>query len=469
MKKLSVFLAILLALSLLAGCATPSQPSASGETANTETNAPASNESDEANTEAENNADNTPVNLTMWTFLDVQNPTNSRAKALAQLIENFETANPGITVTVESQDHSTLPAKYYAAFQAGNAPDIVQVSVSNLSAGIEMGAFSTLESLFYNDWTDEEKADVACDMWEFGANEKGHYQVALFGGVYGILYRADYFEKFGIDPDSIKTYDDLYEAAKTLTFVDDNGMQVYGLGIGYATSATDANGVLANVLLNKEGTIYQADGTPNAWDDELGQAALQMELDAVSMGITPESCASQSYEDILVAFESGEYAMVFAPTLRIPTVCDAAAFDSSNIKFMQYPVWEEGMTNRTSSGGWLTCVNSASPYQEAAGKFLEYICSPEADEIWVTVGQQVPIRQSTLEKLADYIAQPENEWLAVATELRARAFVAPSNVITTGIWEDIQNAFIHAFVDGMTPEEALKQAMDDFCARNINR
>lgn len=194
MKKLSVFLAILLALSLLAGCATPSQPSASSETANTETNAPASNESDEANTEAENNADNTPVNLTMWTFLDVQNPTNSRAKALAQLIENFETANPGITVTVESQDHSTLPAKYYAAFQAGNAPDIVQVSVSNLSAGIEMGAFSTLESLFYNDWTDEEKADVACDMWEFGANEKGHYQVALFGGVYGILYRADYFE-----------------------------------------------------------------------------------------------------------------------------------------------------------------------------------------------------------------------------------------------------------------------------------
>ena len=130
MKKLSVFLAILLALSLLAGCATPSQPSASSETANTETNAPASNESDEANTEAENNADNTPVNLTMWTFLDVQNPTNSRAKALAQLIENFETANPGITVTVESQDHSTLPAKYYAAFQAGNAPDIVQVSVS---------------------------------------------------------------------------------------------------------------------------------------------------------------------------------------------------------------------------------------------------------------------------------------------------------------------------------------------------
>lgn len=87
----------------------------------------------------------------------------------------------------------------------------------------------------------------------------------------------------------------------------------------------------------------------------------------------------------------------------------------------------------------------------------------------MTVGQQVPIRQSTLEKLADYIAQPENEWLAVATELRARAFVAPSNVITTGIWEDIQNAFIHAFVDGMTPEEALKQAMDDFCARNINR
>ncbi len=69
------------------------------------------------------------VELTMWTFLDVYNPTNGRAIALGQLIERFEEAHPNIKVKVEAQDHSTLAAKYYAAFTAGNAPDVVQVNV----------------------------------------------------------------------------------------------------------------------------------------------------------------------------------------------------------------------------------------------------------------------------------------------------------------------------------------------------
>ena len=409
------------------------------------------------------------INLTMWTFLDVNNPTNGRAVALGQLIEKFEAAHPGIKVTVEAQDHSTLAAKYYAAWQAGNAPDIVQVNVSNLGTGIKMGAFSTLENLFYDGWTDEEKADIASDIWEVGADEKGHYQVCLFNGVYGILYRADYFEKFGIKVEDIKTYDDLYEAAKKLTFIDDNGMQVYGLGIGYAVSATDANGVLCNVLLNKEGSVYDEEGKPNDWAGEVGQKALQMELDAVELGITPETCASQDYEDILVGFETGEYAMVYAPTLRIPTIMAAASFDASNIRFMEYPVWEEGMGNRTFSGGWYTCVNSKSGQQEASGQFLEYLCSSEADQIWVTVADQIPMRKSTLENLADYIAQSGHEWLATATGLRASAYIAPENFITTGIYKDFQDAFLYAFVDGMSVEEALQTISDEFTERNSGR
>ncbi len=332
-----------------------------------------------------------------------------------------------------------------------------------------MGAFSTLESLFYDNWSDEEKADIASDIWEVGADENGHYQVCLFNGVYGILYRSDYFERFGIKAEDIKTYEDLYEAAEQLTFVDDNGMQVYGLGIGYATSATDANGILCNVLLNKEGGVYDDEGKPNDWAGEVGQKALQMELDAVTLGITPETCASQDYEDILVGFETGEYAMVYAPTLRIPTIMAAASFDPSSIRFMEYPVWEEGMTNRTFSGGWYTCVNASSAYQKEAGLFLEYLCSSEADQVWVTTADQIPMRKSTLEKLADYIAQSGHEWLATATNLRSSAYIAPENFITTGIYKDFQNAFLYAFVDGETPEASLQTIADEFTERNIGR
>lgn len=410
------------------------------------------------------------IHLTMWTFLDIQNPTNGRALALSQLIEQFEQENPDITVTVEAQDHSTLPAKFYAAYQAGNAPDVVQVNVGNLGTGIEMGAFSTLESLFYDNWSEEEKADVASDVWEAGADENGHYQVCLFNGVYGILYRADLFEKFGIRVEDIVTFNDLYEAAQKLTYVNENGLQVYGLGIGYATSATDANGILVNTVLNQEGGFYnENDGTPNAWSGELGQKALQMQLDAVSLGITPETCASMDYEDVLVGFEAGEYAMVFAPTLRIPTIQAAASFDPSYIRFMEYPVWEEGMTNRTFTGGWYVCANSKSPYQDAIGKFMSFLCSRKADQIWVTVGEQIPLRHSTLETLSDYISQEGHEWLTAATNLRATAYIAPESMITTGVYMDFQNAFLRAFVEGYSVEEALTSIEQDFIDRNLGR
>lgn len=411
-----------------------------------------------------------PVEITMWTFLDVANATSGRALALAKIIEEFEEQNPGVIVKVEPQDHKTLASKVYAAYAAGNTPDVFQVDVSNLGAGLQMGVMEPLENLFYADWSDEDKADVASGAWSVGVDEKGqHYQVALFGGVYGILYRADYFEKFGINVDDIKTWEDLYNAAEKLTFKDDNGMQVYGLGIGYSTGVTDANGILSNVLLNQEGGLFTQDGQPNQWDSEAAIQALQLELDAVNRGITPKNCDSLTYEDAFVAFSSGQYAMVFAPSLRIPPITAAASFDSSTIKFMAYPELEEGYGNASYSGGWFTCVSSISKNKEYAGKFLEFLCSSQADIIWVEVADQIPLRKSTVNLMADFIAQPGHEWLSLASNMKSDAYLPPATFPTTGMYEDFQNAFIRAYTENMDPTEALKSVQQDFIRRNSAR
>jgi ABC-type glycerol-3-phosphate transport system substrate-binding protein len=448
MKKLSVMpLVFVLMLLLLEGCSKPATPGSGG---------------DEKTSIAKSE-------LIMWTFLDVENPTNGRAKALGQIINDFEAKNSGITVKVEPQDHATLPAKVYAAWAAGNAPDVFQVSVSNLGEGLALGVMEPLENLFYNKWSKEDKDDVAGSSWEVGVDAKGnHYQVLLFAAGYGLLYREDMFKEFGIEP-NFETWDDLYEAAKKLTHKNKEGLQVYGLGIGYDTSVTDAHGILPNALLNQPGGLFTSDGHPNNWTGRIAQKALQMELDAVKLNITPENAVSTSYEDIFVGFQSGQYAIIFVPTLRIPTINTAVSFDTSVIKFMEYPVLEKGMGHATYSGGWFTCVSSKGTHKEASGKFLEYLCSPEADKLWVTVADQVPIRKSTSIALADYISQPGHEWLKIASQMKPYAWLPNASFKTTGINEDFQKAFINTYTKKMNVNDALKQMEADFVARNIGR
>ena len=127
------------------------------------------------------------------------------------------------------------------------------------------------------------------------------------------------------------------------------------------------------------------------------------------------------------------------------------------------------MTNRTFTGGWYVCANSKSPYQDAIGKFMSFLCSRKADQIWVTVGEQIPLRHSTLETLSDYISQEGHEWLTAATNLRATAYIAPESMITTGVYMDFQNAFLRAFVEGYSVEEALTSIEQDFIDRNLGR
>ena len=453
MKRLfSMLLAVTMLLTLLAGCS-------AGESKAPEAAAPSS-----GGETAEN------IELTMWTFLNPNDENaTGRALALRMIIEEFQKANPGITVKVEPQEHSTLPAKVYAAYANGEAPDVFQVSVGTLGTGIELGVMATLEELFYDDWTEEEKADVASGRWEAGADENGHYQVPVFGCVYGIFYRKDLFEEFGIKAEDIKTWEDLYVAAEKLTYVNEDGLQVYGLGAGYATSAVDANYFLPLALVNQEGGVFTEDGYPNNWTGEAAQAALKKQLEAVERGITPESCVSMDYEDVQAGFEAGQYAMAFGGNLRTTAIMGNATFDPSYVGFMPYPEMELGSGNDTFTGGWYTCVNSASAHKEAAGKFLEFICSSEADELWITVADQVPLRQSSLEKLSDYIAKPGNEWIATAASKLPGAYTAPETFVTKGMQEDWQNAFIRAYSEGMSVEEALKSAEDDFISRNVNR
>jgi len=360
-----------------------------------------------------------------------------------------------------------MTAKFFAAAQTGTAPDVIWVNGLDLGEAVQLGVVEPFENLFLKDWSPEEISDIDDARFRYGEKDGKHYQLHLSTNVYGIVYRADIFEKFGITPD-FASWEQLIEAAQKMTYVDEEtGMQVYGLGTGYSTDNAESS-YLRACLFTEYGDIVDKDGKAN-WNSQVGQAALQKQIEMIDIyKITPESAISQSLEDVYADFCAGKYAMILSGGVRIPTLKSQCGFDPDSIKLMKYPDIG-GKPGKGLAAGWNVCVWSGSRYKEEAGKFIEVLCSPEMDYQWVVEAGQIPLRKSTLETAADFINQPENEFLAVSANLLIdHAVTYNSDYVISGYTKDLNRAMQLAYVEGYSVEEALETTAQEFNERTGN-
>jgi multiple sugar transport system substrate-binding protein len=411
--------------------------------------------------------------LRMWTFLDPANPTNPRATVLSKLIKQFEANHVGAKVVVEPQDWTVMPAKFYAAHAAGNAPDVVMVNTVNLGEGIKIGCFEPFENLFMKNWTKDQINDYDNAMFRLGTDDGKHYQFPMFITLYSIVYREDLFKQFNIDP-NFKTWDDLVKAAQTLTFTDKNGLQVWGFGSAYSLEASDFMNYLINVFISQDGAIFKSDGTPNNWTGPAGQRALQYQIDMIDRyKITPASSISTSGEDLYNNFSAGQCAMCIISSVRVPALKANATYNPNDIQLMGFPALEPGKgPGKSNLAGWHLGVWKNGKQKNLAGDFIESLINANADTLWVTEGVQLPIRQSTsrLKVVSDFFAKPENAWMRSAAQIMAsNSWCIPANVSSSGLTNDIQQVMLDAYVDKAPIQQALQNASDAFTARNVRR
>lgn len=451
-KRVSLILALILAFSLTA-CG------GKQNTADPEFPAPNTTVADPARQDEK-------TEILVWTFLNPDDESG-RGKVLRDCKDMYETLYPNVKVTIESQQWDTMTAKFFAAAQTGTAPDVIWVNGLDLGEAIQLGVVEPFENMFLKDWSAEEISDIDDARFQYGEKGGRHYQIHLSTNVYGIVYRADIFEKFGVDP-NFESWDELIQAAKKMTYVDEEtGMQVYGLGTGYSTENAESS-YLRACLFTEYGDIVDENGKAN-WDSEVGREALQKQIEMIdSDKITPESAISQSLEDVYADFCAGKYAMILSGGVRIPTLRSQCGFDPDVIKLMKYPDIGE-KTGKGLAAGWNVCVWSGSQHKEEAGRFIEVLCSPEMDYEWVVEAGQIPLRKSTLETAADFISRPENEFLAVSAELLIdHAVTYNSEYVISGYTKDLNRAMQLAYVEGYSVEEALAVTAEEFNERTGN-
>jgi ABC-type glycerol-3-phosphate transport system substrate-binding protein len=163
-----------------------------------------------------------PVTISFATSVYVEEPHQA---AIDALIEAFNTAHPDIKVEVYGAGYADYWDNVTTEIMGGNEADIMQVypeNVASYNALREGGVFEDLSQ--YMGDKDYKTLLTGQDMCEFDGKT-----LALSNYAWGntaLFYRKSILEKVGIDPTTIKTWDDFVNASKILK---ENG--IYGMGV----------------------------------------------------------------------------------------------------------------------------------------------------------------------------------------------------------------------------------------------
>ncbi|WP_231592751.1 extracellular solute-binding protein [Pelagovum pacificum] len=309
---------------------------------------------------------------------------DARVTAMEQLIENFEEANPDITVKMTTFPYDNYRTQVAAAIPAGEGPDVVQLFYGWLNDYVEAELIQPLPTdTFPAETIESEYFPMVQAMeidGEYWALPTAVRSLALF-------YNKRLFEDAGIEGPP-ETLDELVDYAIQLTERDGAG-NLTQAGLTTGMTAQDHHWWREVLVRQFGGTPYNEDYTEVTYDDEAGIEALEYYL-----AFQTEHGASESsfMDEPQAAFRAGRAGMHIDGSFRIGALNDTRGLDWG---VAELPAGPDG-TQSNYSSYWVNAITSSAEGEEyeASVKFMEYVTSPEAMQIWLEVVGELPAKQA---------------------------------------------------------------------------
>ncbi len=378
------------------------------------------------------------VEIEYWQYI-----FDARVTAMDQLIENFEVANPGITVKQSTFPYADYRTKVAAAIPAGEGPDVVQLFYGWLNDYVEADLIQPLpEDRFPVEQIEADFFPMVRAMKIDGA------YMALPTAVrsLALFYNKRMFKNAGFEAPPANL-DELVEMAAAMTQKDGAG-NITAEGFTSGMTAQDHHW-LREVLLRQFGGVpYSDDNKTVTYNDAAGVAALKFYTDLEQKhGVT----SSTFMDEPQAAFKAGRAAMHIDGSFRIGALKDTRGLDWG---VAELPAGPDGSKSNYASY-WVNAITSKAEGEkfEASVKFMEYITSDEAMQIWLDTVGELPAKPSaamTEANLADPVFGPFVAGLGYA---QTTVFVDES-----GQRQVLVDAVSRMFLEGQSAEDALAAA-----------
>ncbi|WP_454856981.1 ABC transporter substrate-binding protein [Rhizobium binxianense] len=330
--------------------------------------------------------------LTIWSW-------NVAAAALKSTVEGFNKQFPDIKVEVQDLGNNQVFDKALAACAAGGdgLPDIV--TIENFEAEIFWSrfpdCFADLKELGYTPEMQAKFPDFKRTELEV---DDVAYAMPWDSGPVAVFYRRDFYEKAGVDPKAINTWDDFIAAGK----------KVSAANPGVVMAQEDFNGGSGwfRMIANEQGCGYfSTDGQTIT----INKPACVATLEKIKQMKDAGTITAANWDEAISSNTAGKVASQvsggwYEGTIRTNSPALAG-------KWGVYPM--PGMTadspHAANLGGSSLAISANSENKEAAFKYLTYTLT--TNEGQVTMLKSFGLVPSLLSAVQDpFVNEPQSYW-----------------------------------------------------------
>ncbi|MBL8080894.1 MAG: carbohydrate ABC transporter substrate-binding protein [Anaerolineales bacterium] len=383
----SIFLFVVLVLSLLAGCAAP-QPAAEQPAADPATEAVAADAPAEA-------ATGKVTELTVWSFID------QHLTFFQKMAETWNAEHPDeqIAIVPTKIPWTEIHDQLYAGMMAGEGlPDIADIEISRWPQFME----GDVQLLDLNPYAEPYKADLVAPIMDVFSKDGHLYGAPSHLGATVMYYNTELLEQGGVDYTTIKTWADYEKALKT--YKDNTGK--------YMNYCETYGAYQFTVLLGEQGKdLIDDQGMPQLTTPEAMKAVAEIKKwkDEDICSLIPGGNADTDEGKAAVA--NGDVAALMYPLWYMSRFSDEMPQLAGKIAIAPLPVWDDSSYKSMGLGGTGTTVYKNSPNADLAARFITWAKLSELGSatLWTDIGFD-PINVKVYENL-EVTKDPGNKFL----------------------------------------------------------
>ncbi|GGD68315.1 ABC transporter substrate-binding protein [Rhizobium anhuiense] len=332
------------------------------------------------------------ANLTIWSW-------NVAASALKSTLPGFNKQFPDIKITVEDLGNSQVFDKTLAACAAGGdgLPDIV--SIENFEAEIFWSrfpdCFANLRELGYTPEIQAKFPDFKRTELEVGDVA---YAMPWDSGPVAVFYRRDLYEKAGVDPSTISTWDDFIAAGKKISAANP--------GVVMAQADFNGDSEWFRMIANEQGCgYYSTDGQNITINQPACVASLQKVKEMKDAG----TLTAANWDEKIQANTAGKAASQLYGGWYEGTVRSTSPDLKGKWGVYRMPSLTADGPHAANLGGSSLAISATSANKEAAWKFVNYALG--TDEGQITMLKEFGLVPSLLSAEKDpFVNEPQPYW-----------------------------------------------------------
>lgn len=351
--------------------------------------------------------------------------------------------------TVTQADYDETYEKLQAGIAGGTAPDLVLLDKGSARSLSDKGLVADLSERMDADDDFSEDTYVEAFFEQVKDDDGKIFGIPAYGTTQVMYYNIAAFEEACVDPDSIKTWQDLADAAQKIK---DGGTYTYGWEPMWGPDN------LIDAALSNGASIFSEDGktvTINSEEwVEVWEAFRTWIHDDETMAI---HSGGQGWEywyttidDVLQNIAGG----------YTGSSGDQADLDFSVVGAFEQPAWDEDTTSSPMAVALTMSVVDSLPEEEQAGAydFMKYFTNVENQAKWSMETGYVPVNLNVMDD-ADYQAYTEeNPQALVPFNQASHGSVYPFDPTSGAIYDALKIAADKVEIDGTSAKEALDEA-----------